>query len=118
DDDAPGTAIPDPARAAKPVGTPGCKNAGTNVHARSRTSRSSPAEHSAELENLRLPTLSAGPRAATLRQLRLRRVPAAATDSAAVVPGDGPGPSRSLDSAGWPADAASVGPLADMLHCN
>jgi hypothetical protein len=31
-DAAPESVIPDPARDAKPVGIPGCKNAGTNVH--------------------------------------------------------------------------------------
>ncbi len=31
-DAAPDSVIPDPARDAKPVGIPGCKNAGTNVH--------------------------------------------------------------------------------------
>jgi hypothetical protein len=112
------TALRDPARDAKLAGTPGCKNACTPVHAALKPTRSNLADHTTGLENLRLATVCAGPRAAAPRQLTLLGARAVAADNAAVVPVDGHDHSRSLDTAGRLANVASIGRPADMLHCN
>ena len=67
--DAPDSALPDPARAVTPSGTPHCKNAGSPVHSARQTTRSNQVERTAAAHNLRSAELHAGLRAATIRQL-------------------------------------------------
>jgi hypothetical protein len=115
-DDAPDNAPHDPARDAKPSGTPHCKIVCTNVHGERRKGRNSLVEHTTVPENLCRRSLCAGPRAAASRQLTCVAVRAADADGS--VPAAGHAPLRSPDTSGSPANAASVAPPADMLHCN
>jgi hypothetical protein len=68
-DAVPYSVLRDPARGVTPTGTPGCKNAGSNVRAAPGTTRNNPAEHSAAAQNLRNPALPVDPRAMASRQL-------------------------------------------------
>ena len=113
-----GSAIPGPARDAKPIGTPRCKNADTNVHAGHGNVRSNQAVRTAALKNFRSLMLGAGPRATAPRQLTRFAVRVVAVDTADFDPADAPDPGRSPDNAGSPADAASAEPLPDNLRCN
>ena len=114
---APDSAPRDPARDAKPVGIPGCKNACTNVHGEDRKVRSNPADDTARPKNLRRAVVCAGPRAAPPRQLTPLAVHAAAADDAVTVRAAAPCPDRSRDTAGSLSNAASVAPPVDMLYC-
>jgi len=142
-DAAPDSVLPDPVRDVKPSDTRCCKNTCTTVHAAGRKPHSNPVDGTTEPKNLRLAAVCAGPRAAPPRQLTplVARVAslsllhwsrncmpprqptppvarAAAADNAAAVLGDGRGHSRSPDTVGWPANAASDAPLADRTHWN
>src|SRR5215470_13970348 len=98
-DAVPGSALRDPARDAKPGGTPRCKNAGTCVHGESRSIRSNPVVRSADSKNLRSVLLGAGPRPALPCQLTWCAVHATAADSAALARDAAPSLGRSRDSA-------------------
>jgi hypothetical protein len=110
DDDAGACGSPDPARAVKPAGTPGCKNACTGVHGGRRKARNSPVDRTAAPKNPPAPSHCAGPRAAGPRQLTLHAAHDSAADSADSAHAGVPGPPGWPGSAGWPATAASVWP--------
>ena len=116
-DAAPDSAFPDPARDAKPVGIPGCKNACANAHGEGRKVRSNPADGTARRKNLRPKAVGAGPRATNPRQLTPLSVRASAADGAVTVRAAAPCHDRSRDISGSPSNAASVAPSVDMLHC-
>jgi len=121
DDDhaaAPDSALRDPAPAVMPSGRPRYKNACTCVHEEVRKARNTLADHRAALKNLLSPLLCAGPRAMILRQLTLLAAHAPAADTAAPVHAAALDPSRSGDSVGSTATAASASPPADICHCN
>jgi hypothetical protein len=118
DDAALDNAIHDPARDAKPSGTPHCKTACTIVHAEWRKARNNQAERTAIPKILPAPTQCAGPRAARPRQLTPPAPHATAADGVATAPVAVVCRSPSLDIAGSPASSANAGPRAGTLHCN
>jgi hypothetical protein len=115
---APDSALRDPAPAVKPSGRPRCKNACTCVHGELRKVRNTLADRRAALKNLLAEALCAGPRPLMLRQLTPLAAHAPAADNAALVHAAALAPSRSGDSVGSTATAASAAPLADIFHCN
>ena len=115
---APDSALRDPAPAVKPSGRPRCKNACTCVHGELRKVRNTLADRRAALKNLLAEALCAGPRPLMLRQLTPLAAHAPAADNAAPVHAAALAPSRSGDSVGSTATAASAAPLADIFHCN
>jgi len=117
-DAAPDTALHDPARNVKPVGTPRCKIACTTVHAEGKKARSSLADRTAASKNLRRLPLCAGPRATLPRQLTPPAAHARAADAVAIAPGAAACRAPSLDIAGSPASSANAGPRAGTLHRN
>jgi len=108
----------DPARAAKPSGTPGCKNACTSVHAATRKVHNNPADRTAALKILGFQASCAGPRAGIPRQLTLLPAHDNAADNAGSVPCGVHDLARSPDTAARPASAASVWLPAGKVHCN
>src|SRR5271156_2356818 len=121
DDDhaaAPDSALRDPVPAVKPGGRPRCRNACTCVDGEVRKARNNLADRRAALKNLLAPVLCAGPRPLMLRQLTPLAAHALAADSASPVHAAALAPSRSGDSVGSTATAASASPLADIFHCN
>ena len=118
-DAAPDTALHDPARDAKPVGTRCCKNACTNVHGEAQKTHNNPGEHTAGSQNFPPLALGAGPRTALLRQLTLLgRAHPVVADTVAIVPGGVGVPFRWRDIAGLPSVVATAWPPADTLRCN
>src|SRR5580658_10568419 len=81
-DDAGACGSPDPARAVRPVGTPRCKNACTDVHGQRRIVRNSPVDRTAAPKNPQAPPQCAGPRPRQLTPLAAGGSAADSADSA------------------------------------
>jgi len=106
----------DRARAAKPVGRPCCRNAGSMPRAAPRSRRNTRAGRTSAAENLRRDRLGAGPRAPPPAQLP--SVPGSAADNAGSARGVVPGRARWSGTGGWPWPAASAAPPGGTLRCN